>query len=395
MCSWFSCGSPQPISKRVVIIGGGYAGRDLAQLADPIFDVTWIDPKDCFLHKVGTIRAAVKSNWAPLMTVPKPELHLKRGKRIQAAATAIDEEKKVVTLNDGQSIEYDHLVIATGGLNSSICEPALTATTTSAIQKHFDEVAGKVKDAKNILLVGGGAVGVELAGEIAAEYPDKSVTVVHSGEFLCDYHDWKNKPTANFGKDIATKLEAMKVKVILKTRASVEFPADGAKYLVCARDVSLSSGESLKDVDLVLLCSGFKPSTSFLPRQWLEEKTGCVKVNAQLQVEGQKEVFAIGDCNNHPAPKLMMMAGTQTHNRWFFPRGQADAALANLIALNTNKPLETFADTRKKFAMIVTLGPNASAVEGAPGFAGRFKRGDFFYGNQWYAKGLKVPAVPK
>ena len=33
-------------------------------------------------------------------------------------------------------------------------------------------------------MVGGGAVGVELAGEVASKYPDKLVSIIHGGTFL-------------------------------------------------------------------------------------------------------------------------------------------------------------------------------------------------------------------
>ena len=39
------------------------------------------------------------------------------------------------------------------------------------------------------------------------------------------------------------------------------------------------------------------------------EKNGSLKVNRYLQVEGIKDVFAIGDCNNTPEIKLAYIAG--------------------------------------------------------------------------------------
>ena len=42
----------------------------------------------------------------------------------------------------------------------------------------------QLEKSESVLIVGGGAVGVELAGEIAETYPDKKVTLVHSGTTL-------------------------------------------------------------------------------------------------------------------------------------------------------------------------------------------------------------------
>ena len=385
------CGAVAPIHKRLVIVGGGYAGKDLAVQSDPIFDVVWIDPKDFFLHKVGTIRAAVKPEWSPLMAVTKPELLLKRGKRIKAACTAVDSIHKTVTLSTGEVVNYDYLVIATGGVNTSICEPPASATDTTLLQQHFDEVSAIVKAAKKIVIVGGGAVGCELAGEIASRYPKTSLVLVHSGKALCDAEGQKLQPTPSFHKKIQTQLEAMKVKVILKTRAAV---SSDVKFITGLPVVKLSNGDPIKDVDLVLVCTGFKPSTSFLPSEWLDDQSMRVKVNPQLQVEGHPDVLAIGDCNNHPAPKIAMLAGSKK-GKMFFPLGQADVALDNLIALNRNQPLKAYADPRNKFAEIVTLGPKAYVVEGAPGFAGSYKAKNFFYSNHWTVKGVKAPPVPE
>lgn len=45
----------------------------------------------------------------------------------------------------------------------------------------------KIKGAKSILIVGGGPTGVELAGEIAFDYPEKDVTLVHNGYRLLEF----------------------------------------------------------------------------------------------------------------------------------------------------------------------------------------------------------------
>ena len=244
-----------------------------------------------------------------------------------------------------------------------------------------------MKQAKNIVIVGGGAVGCELAGEIAHLYPETRIVIVHSGKALCDADGQRLQPTAEFGKKIQTQLESMKIEVILNEVSSDE------KVITGVREVKLNNGNAINDVDLVLICTGFKPSTSFLPSDWLDSASRRVKVNAQLQVEGQSDVFAIGDCNNHPAPKIAMLAGSK-RGKMFFPLGQADVALDNLIALSSQKPLTSYADPRKSFAEIITLGPKAYVVEGAPGFAGMFKAKNFFYSNHWTAKGLKIPSVP-
>ena len=60
------------------------------------------------------------------------------------------------------------------------------------------------------MIVGGGAVGVEIAGEISTEYPDKEVTIIHGGRHLV----W-NYLTAKFHGKVRSTLDNLGVNVLL------------------------------------------------------------------------------------------------------------------------------------------------------------------------------------
>ena len=49
--------------KRVVIVGGGYAGTLLARALDPVAEVVLIEPKAAFVQNVPAIRAVVDPAW--------------------------------------------------------------------------------------------------------------------------------------------------------------------------------------------------------------------------------------------------------------------------------------------------------------------------------------------
>ncbi len=71
------------------------------------------------------------------------------------------------------------------------------------------------------MVVGGGAVGVEIAGEIAQEYPEKTVTVVHAGDM-----DSLVSPdtTEKLRTRVRDVLESMKITLILgKLKESIAF----------------------------------------------------------------------------------------------------------------------------------------------------------------------------
>ena len=60
------------------------------------------------------------------------------------------------------------------------------------------------------MLIGGGPVGVELAGEIATDYPQKKVTIVHSREWLVD-----DKLKSQFLKKIHDAASSLNIKLVL------------------------------------------------------------------------------------------------------------------------------------------------------------------------------------
>jgi NADH dehydrogenase FAD-containing subunit len=56
--------------------------------------------------------------------------------------------------------------------------------TDNLRSEHLSKQAYALKESTDVLIVGGGVVGVELAGEIAAKYGDKNITIVHNGSNL-------------------------------------------------------------------------------------------------------------------------------------------------------------------------------------------------------------------
>lgn len=72
----------------------------------------------------------------------------------------------------------------------------------------------------------------------------------------------------------------------------------------------IQSGASL-EADMVMWCVGTKASTYFLSSTgWLTEQ-GLVKVDEAFRVEGQTDVFALGDCTNSREPKMAYRATEQ------------------------------------------------------------------------------------
>ena len=70
---------------------------------------------------------------------------------------------------------------------------------------------------ERIVVIGGGPVGLELAGELATDYPNKKITVMHNREEILD-----DKMAPKFVKKIRNGLKALKVETVLGERVDMD-----------------------------------------------------------------------------------------------------------------------------------------------------------------------------
>ena len=187
---------------RVVIIGGGFAGLNLArQLDDGLFQTVLIDSNNYhtfqpLLYQVATAEVEPDSIAYPLRKILKNK---KRTHIRMAEVTSIQMNSKEVKTNLGP-IHYDCLVIATGASTNFFGneEIELKAMPMKSLTQSLDlrslilqnfEAALNEKDLEardsfmNFVIVGGGPTGVELAGALAElkksilpkDYPDLDI----------------------------------------------------------------------------------------------------------------------------------------------------------------------------------------------------------------------------
>jgi apoptosis-inducing factor 2 len=165
--------SPDHGRPTVAIVGGGYGGINLAKALDDATDVILIDPKDSFEHNVGSLRALVDPSWSPRIRFPYGGL-LNRGRVVRDRAVHVDSKR--VVLDSGEEIVPDFIVLATG---SNYPFPGKSGVeSANEAEAQFRAGYEALIAADRVLLLGAGPVGIELAGEIKAVWPDKHVTIV-------------------------------------------------------------------------------------------------------------------------------------------------------------------------------------------------------------------------
>ncbi|KZV30558.1 apoptosis-inducing factorA [Dorcoceras hygrometricum] len=320
----------QGVWKRVVVVGGGVAGSLLAKSLQFHADVTLIDPKDYFEIPWASLRSMVEPSFAERSVIYHRD-YLTNGRII--VSKAVDIVNSQVLTADGRLIAYDYLVIATG---HDDCLPQ----TRSERLKEYKSENEDIKASDSILIVGGGPTGVELAAEIAVDFPEKRVTLVHDGSRLLEF----------IGLKAANKtlewLKSKKVEVKLQQSIDVDNISTGSKTY------KTSGGETIK-ADCVLLCTGKQPGSAWLSETMLKgsiDGLGRLKVDENLRVKGCKNIFAIGDITDIKASYL----------------GQKHALVVakNVkLLLGGGKESKMSAYKPKSFQVIVSLGRNDAVAQ--------------------------------
>ena len=383
--------SKSTAKKRVVVIGGSYAGNAAVYLLDASFDVTWIERRPCFVHKM-MVRTSTKSDWIPAGLVRSDNM-LKNGKRIHGDVTRVDCESRTVhyhTTDGDSTVEYDYLIIGTGATSTAPVEPrfaSLESSTMDDITLYFKSVVSTIANHKNIVVLGGGPVGCEMAGEIKATHPSHSVTIVNKPATLCS-----NMGIDQGGSDkIQKALEKFGIKVVLGK--AIELTDEQSKQSLIEFTESKSYPDlHLDGITLIVNCTGATPNTQFLTGSEYLDDLKLIKVNKYLQVNNS--VFAIGDCNDVKEPKLFSTAGTKKF-MFGFSTGQADIVAKNISALESQTALTPYKPNTGKARVIIPIGSKGGVTVNVPGFFAKLKAKDYFAPNMWKFNRQIPPKMPK
>jgi len=202
-------------------------------------------------------------------------------------AVDLDRENKIVTLKDNEPIQYEKLVFATGSLPLVPPIPGVGKKNVFAVKKQFNylkDVLAKVDEAKDIVIIGGGFIGVEFADE-CRKNRDINVTVVEMLDQCLQL-----ALDDEYCQEAREKLEETGVKVMTGEKVvSIE----GGDMV---ESVKLASGKEIK-ADLVILGIGCVPNSQLAEKVGLELgfRKG-IKVDRYMRSYTDYNIFACGDC---------------------------------------------------------------------------------------------------
>lgn len=173
-----------------VVIGAGYAGMMAAiRLAGktrrlPV-DITLVNASDHFVERLRSHQIATHQT---LRSYPLNVILDGTGVRfVQGRVNNIDSESRKVTLDDSGELSYDYLVYALGSMVDVDAVPGVReyAYTLNPSGENSAAQLGKKlveMDSGHIVIVGGGATGIETATEIRDLFPHLKVTLLTKGE---------------------------------------------------------------------------------------------------------------------------------------------------------------------------------------------------------------------
>lgn len=301
---------------KVVILGAGFGGLTLARKIAKRADVTVVDRHNYqtflpLLYQVASAGLAADH-------IAHPIRGALRGLGVQfrmGSPIAIDAQRNTVKLDSSELLEYDQLVVALGSETTDfgikgVSENALGMKTVhealrirGEVMRHFEDLC-RVDDGStlDIVIVGGGPTGVEMAGALAElargplrrdhESASKRIVIslIEAGDrLLPSFHPRLSERTKR-------DLTGLGVKVLVNTKVA-EVHSDR---------ISLAEGSEIPSLVTVWAAGVRGESTAEKLR--LPILRGRIKTERTLRVEGYRNIFAIGD-----------VAGVTTEDGRFLP----------------------------------------------------------------------------
>ncbi len=315
-------------SKKIVIVGGGFGGiravLDLAKKQLPNAKIILISNKSCFEYQAALYR--IVTGRSPLEAcVPLREIFIgKNFETLEDTIIKIDFKEKMLKGSSGSHYSFDFLIIALGSETVYFNIPGLkefsfgfkSIDEALRLKKHLHELFDAYKKAAleerarimNIIVIGGGASGAELAGELAIYA--KRLAKNHqldSSNIIIDLIEAAPRLLPALPEDISRKVEnrlrRLGVNIFLN-RTVVKEDIDGV-YL---KEMEMKT-------KTVIWTAGIKPHHLYSYIKGLKfDNKGRVIVDEFLQAQGQNNIFIIGDAAATP---YAGMAQTAIHDGQF------------------------------------------------------------------------------
>ena len=204
---------------------------------------------------------------------------------LQTRVLGVDPADGVVELQDGRKVPYDVMVMATGTSAVVPDMPGIDLPGVVSLRNLEDAIRIKTwlreKNAKRVVIVGGGFIGLEMSEALAAA--GIQTTIIHKDPLPASRWD------AALSKMMLEELQV----------SGVEFVANAAALAIekgKKAPLTVTTDQGEYEGDLVLLAIGVRPDASLAKAAGLKiGSSGAIAVNFAQQTSGAN-VYAAGDC---------------------------------------------------------------------------------------------------
>ena len=306
----------------VVVIGGGLAGGKTAEaLRAQGFEgtVTLVAAENHPPYERPPLSKAYLMGTAPVAeAVLHPEDWYRENSidlRLGTRAESIDLGAHAVGLDDGGSLHYDKLVLATGSVPRRLPLPGADAAGVHTLRtvEDSDAIRSIFGQGRRLAIIGAGWIGLEVAA--AARAGGTDVTVIEAADLPL---------LAVLGPELATVFADLHrdhgVDLRLAARTAEITTTDGK-----ATGVRLEDGTAI-EADGIVIGVGVAPDVALAQAAGLTVDNG-VLVDASLR-SSDRDVYVVGDIANHDHPVLGMRVRVE---HWANALHQPAAAVASLL----------------------------------------------------------------
>lgn len=224
------------------------------------------------------------------------DLKIKYGTTLRTGVTvtSVDTSSKQVVFDGGkESISYETLILAMGGTPRRLPVAGSELENVYTFRgiedsKHVDAAA---QEGKRMVVIGSSFISMELVAAVAKRGL-ASIDVIGMEE-----HPFQNVLGKEVGQGLQTYHESHGVKFHMKTQVEKIVPSESNPSLAAGVVIN---GQTLP-ADFIVMGVGVAPATEFLKQSGFQlEKDGGIKVDKYLKVQGQDNVYAVGDIAWYP-----------------------------------------------------------------------------------------------
>ncbi|KLO11314.1 FAD/NAD(P)-binding domain-containing protein [Schizopora paradoxa] len=291
--------------QNVVVLGGGGSGAHIARalsakLDQSRFNLVLVTLADRYVHMPALVRLTVDTPDTKYLEenalISYDHLFIGgKGTVKVGKVVSIDRDEGqssgVLKLEDGDTVPYAFLVVATGSKwEGPLSE--LNVSNTEGFKASLKAWRDKFAKANDIVIVGAGPVGLELSGELRDTYPSKNITIVHNQELpLSDIYPDKLR------KGIVKGWAARNIQFVFSDSIEGDL-ADGATT------VTTRNGKTIT-ADVLVSARGGRPNTELLQRLGSDvlDENGRARIDQYLRLANFTNIFVAGDITNYKEVK--------------------------------------------------------------------------------------------